>query len=123
MALVDALGNLVRFVLLPGHRHDSVGVMPLIADIDFDALIADKAFDNNAIRAELDERGALAVIPSQARRKPQIPHDTEMYKWRHLIENYFQQLKEFRHIATRYAKTDTSFAAALYLAAAIIALR
>jgi transposase len=68
-------------------------------------------FDNNAIRAELDERSALAVIPSQARRKPQIPHDTEMYKWRHLIENYFQQLKEFRHIATRYAKTDTSFAA------------
>jgi transposase len=58
VALVDALGNLVRFVLLPGHRHDSVGVMPLIADIDFDALIADKAFDNNAIRAELDERGA-----------------------------------------------------------------
>jgi transposase len=40
-----------------------------------------------------------------------------MYKWRHLIESYFQQLKEFRHIATRYAKTDTSFAAALYLVA------
>jgi transposase len=96
--------------------------MPLIADIDFDALIADKAFDTNAIRAELDER-SLAVIPSQARRKPQIPHDTEMYKWQHLIENYFQQLKEFRHIATRYAKTDTSSAAALYLAAAIIAFR
>ena len=85
--------------------------MPLIADIDFKALVADKAFDSNAIRAELDERGALAVIPSKADRKPLIPHDAEMYKWRHLIENYFQQ---FRHIATRYAKTDTSFAAALY---------
>jgi len=97
--------------------------MPLIADIDFEALIADKAFDNNAIRAELDKRGALAVIPSKADRKPLIPHDVEMYKWRHLIENYFQQLKEFRHIATRYAKTDTSFAAALYLVAAILALR
>ena len=93
MALVDALGNLVRFVLLPGQRHDSVGVMPLIADIDFKALIADKAFDSNAIRAELNERGALAVIPSKADRKPLIPHDAEMYKWRHLIENYFQQLK------------------------------
>jgi transposase len=123
VALVDALGNLVRFVLLPGQRHDSVGVMPLIAGIDFKALIADKAFDSNAIRAELDERGALAVIPSQAHRKPQIPHDTEMYKWRHLIENYFQRLKEFRRIATRYDKTDTSFAAALYLVAAILALR
>ena len=123
MVLVDALGNLVRFVLFPGHRHDSIGVMPLIADLDFKALIADKAFDNNVIRAELDERGALAVIPSKANRKPLIPHDAEMYKWRHLIENYFQQLKEFRHIATRYAKTDTSFAAALYLVAAILALR
>ena len=64
--------------------------MPLIAGIDFKALIADKAFDSNAIRAELDQRGALAVIPSQARQKPQIPHDTEMYKWRHLIENHQQ---------------------------------
>jgi transposase len=123
VALVDALGNLVRFVLLPGQRHDSVGVMPLIADLDFEALIADKAFDNNAIRAELEARGALAVIPSKADRKPLIPHDAEMYKWRHLIENYFQRLKEFRHIAIRYAKTDTSFAAALYLVATLLALR
>jgi transposase len=46
-----------------------------------------------------------------------------MYKWRHLIENYFQRLKEFRHIATRYDKTDTSFAAAIYLAAVVLALR
>ena len=73
MALVDALGNLVRFVLLPGQRHDSVGVMPLIADIDFKALIADKAFDSNAIRAVLDERGALAVIPSKADESRSFP--------------------------------------------------
>jgi len=123
VALVDALGNLVRFVLLPGQRHDSVGVKPLIADIDFAALLADKAFDNDAIRAELDERGTLAVIPSKADRKPLIPHDAEMYKWRHLIENCFQRLKEFRRIATRYDKTDTSFAAALHLVAAFLALR
>jgi transposase len=97
--------------------------MPLIAGIDFKALIADKAFDTNAIRAELDQRGALAVIPSKADRKPLIPHDAEMYKWRHVIENYFQQVKEFHHIATRYDKTDTSLAAALYLVAAILALR
>jgi transposase len=81
---------------------------------------ADKAFDTNAIRAELDERGALAVIPSKANRKPVIPHDAEMYKWRHLIENCFQRLKEFRRIATHYDKTDTSFAAALHLVATVI---
>jgi transposase len=123
VALVDALGNLVRFVLLPGQRHDSVGVEPLITGIEFAALIADKAFDNNAVRAELNERGTLAVIPSKGDRKAPIPHDADMYKWRHLIENCFQRLKEFRRIATRYDKTDTSFAAALHLVAAFLALR
>jgi transposase len=117
------LGNLARFVLLPGQRHDSIGVEPLIAGVDFDALIADKAFDNNAIRASLDDRGAIAVIPSKADRIPLIPHDAEMYKWRHLVENCFQRLKEFRRIATRYDKTDSSFAAAIYLAGAWLALR
>jgi len=58
LALPDALGNLVRFVLLPGHRFDTVGVAPLIDALAFGGLIADKAFDRNAIIAELNERGA-----------------------------------------------------------------
>ena len=58
LALTDALGNLVRFVLLPGQRFDTVGVPPLIEGLTFDALIADKAFDSNAIIADLDARGA-----------------------------------------------------------------
>jgi transposase len=123
VALVDALGNLARFVLLPGQRHDSIGVKPLIEGVDFDALIADKAFDNNALRTELDERGAAAIIPSKADRKTPIPHDEEMYKWRHLVENFFQRIKEFRRIATRYEKTDPSFAAMIHLAAAFLALK
>ena len=60
LALTDALGNLVRFVLLPGHRFDTVGVAPLIDGIAFGGLIADKAFDSNAIIANLNERGAAA---------------------------------------------------------------
>ena len=123
MALADALGNLTRFVLLPGQRHDTIGVEPLITGLDFDALIADKAFDNNALRAILNERGAAAVIPSKADRKTPIPHDTEMYKWRHLVENLFQKTKEFRRIATRYDKSDTSYAAALHLVGAFLALK
>ena len=123
MALCDALGNLVRFVLLPGQRHDSIGVTPLITNLDFAALIADMAFDNNALRAELTERGALAVIPSKADRTTPIPHDAEMYKWRHLVENLFQRFKEFRRLATRYDKTDTSFAAAIHLVAALLAIQ
>lgn len=68
LALTDALGNLVRFVLLPGQRFDTVGVQPLIEGLAFDALIADKAFDSNAIIAELDARGAKAVISQHQRR-------------------------------------------------------
>jgi len=123
VVLVDALGNLARFVLLPGQRHDSVGVAPLIKDVEFDALLADKAFDIDWLRAELNDRGALAVIPPKANRARPIPCDFEMYKWRHLVENFFCNLKAFRRIATRYEKTDESFAAMIYLAGAFRALR
>jgi len=62
------------------------------------------------------------VIPPNASRAKKIPYDEEMYKWRHLIENFFQKIKEFRRIATRYDKTDTSFRAAIHLVATVIVL-
>ena len=123
VALVDALGNLVRFVLLPGQRHDSIGVEPLITDLDFGALLADKAFDIDWIRAELGKRGAEAVIPPKADRATPIPCDYSMYEWRHLVENFFCKLKEFRRIATRYDKTDSSFTAMIHLASSVLATR
>jgi transposase len=99
MALTDALGNLVRFVLLPGQRHDTVGVAPLITDVAFEGLIAATAFDANWIIAELDERGAKAVIAQHPRRLAPRAIDRDFYKWRHLIENFFCKLKEFKRIA------------------------
>jgi transposase len=90
LALTDALGNLVRFVLLPGQRYDTVGVAPLIEGVEFGALIADKAFDSNDIVANLNERGAKIVISQHPRRTAPLQIDTEMYKWRHLIENFLQ---------------------------------
>ncbi|MDH2347165.1 IS5 family transposase [Bradyrhizobium sp. SSUT18] len=120
LALTDALGNLVRFVLLPGQRFDTVGVPPLIEGLAFDALIADKAFDSNAIIADLDERGAKVVISQHPRRAQPRAIDEEMYKWRHLIENFFCKLKEFKRIPLRADKTDQSFAAMIHLAAAVI---
>jgi transposase len=110
----------VRFELLPGHRHDTIGVAPLIADVEFDALIADKAFDANWIIEELDERGAKAVISQMPGRRDPLEIDKEVYKWRHLIENFFGKLKEFKRIAMRSDKTDESFKAMIYAAAAII---
>src|ERR1700681_3681192 len=111
LALTDALGNLVRFVLLPGQRFDTVGVPPLIEG---------KAFDSNAIIADLDARGAKVVISQHPRRAKPLAIDQEMYKWRHLIENFFCKLKEFKRIAMRADKTDISFEAMINLTAAVI---
>jgi transposase len=120
LALTDALGNLVRFVLLPGHRFDTVGIAPLISGVEFGGLIGDRAFDSNALIAELDERGAKVVISQHPRRASPLPLDAEMYQWRHLIENFFCKLKEFKRIAMRSDKTDQSFSAMIHLAAAVI---
>ena len=120
LALTDALGNLVRFELLPGHRFDTVGVEPLLDGIAFDGLIADKAFDSDTIIAELDARGAKIVISQHPRRTKPLPLDRDLSTWRHLIENFFRKLKEFKRIAMRADKTDQSFSAMIYLAAAVI---
>lgn len=101
LALTDALGNLVRFVLLPGQRHDTNGLPPLLDGVDVEALIADTAIDSNAIVADLDARGANVVIAQHPRRARPRAIDAEMYKWRHLIESFFCKLKEFKRIAMR----------------------
>jgi transposase len=120
LALTDALGNLVRFELLPGHRFDTVGVEPLVKGVEFEGLIADKAFDSDAIINDLNKRGAKIVISQHSRRSKQLPLDHELYKWRHLIENFFCKLKDFKRIAMRADKTDESFSAIIHLAAAVI---
>lgn len=97
-----------------------MGVAPLIDGVEFDALLADKAFDSNWIIDELHQRGAKIVISQRPQRKQPLEIDHEMYKWRHLIENFFQKLKEFKRIAMRSDKTDNSFSAMIYLCAGII---
>jgi transposase len=99
------------------------GVAPLIKDISFEALLADKAFDADWLLKDIDARGATAVIPPKANRVVQRDYDTEVYKWRHMVENYFAKIKEFRGIATRYDKTESSYTASWYLAATLIASR
>jgi transposase len=105
---------------MPGQRYDTVGLAPLIRGVEFGALLADKAFDSNAIVAELNERGAKIVISQHPRRAQPLVIDAEIYKWRHLIENFFRKLKEFKRIAMRADKTDESFAAMIYIASAVI---
>jgi len=92
----------------------------LIQGIEFEGLIADKAFDANWIIAELADRGAKVVISQRPNRRTPLDIDAEVYKWRHLIENFFCKLKEFKRIALRSDKTDQSFAAMIDLAATVI---
>ena len=120
LALTDALGNLVRFVLLPGQRHDLKGVDELLQDIDLKALLADKAFDATWLVQRLQATNCQVVIAQKANRRAPLLIDREMYKWRHLIENYFCKLKEFKRIGLRSDKTDSSFAAVITLASAVI---
>ena len=114
------MGNLVRFRLMPGNRYDSVDVPPLIEGIAFDGLIADKAFDSDWIIADMNERGAQIVISQHPRRIQPLEIDEELYKWRHLIENFFCKLKQFKRIAMRACKTDKSFEAMIYICSAMI---
>ena len=120
-ALVDALGNPVGFFLTGGEAHDLVGADHLLPAMQADTLIADKAFDaDERVIAPLTAAGKTAVIPPKANRKISRDYDRELFKARHLIENFFARLKQFRAIATRYDKTKRNFLAAVHLAAAVI---
>lgn len=70
-----------------------------------EALLADKGYDSDAVRAVISAVDVEAVIPSKANRRMPIPHDRMKYRWRNLVERLFNKLKNRRRIATRYAKT------------------
>lgn len=86
-------------------------------------LIGDKAFDAHWLRERLASAGIQAVIPLRQGTTRHAAHDAEKYKWRHLVENFFCAIKAFRRIATRYEKTDTSFAAMINLVATVLRTR
>jgi transposase len=122
-ATCDALGNPTRCFLTPGHVHDLAGADALLPRIQADTVIADRAYDADArVLQPLAEAGRTAVIPPKTPRKIQREYDKERYKSRHLIENFFAKLKQYRAIATRYDKTDQHFLAAIYAAATVILL-
>jgi len=86
-----------------------------------EALIADKAFDaDKRVIEPLTAAGKTIVIPPKSGRRSPRTYDRDLYKARHLIENFFARLKQFRAIATRYDKTARNFLAAIYLAASVV---
>jgi transposase len=119
--MVDALGNPVGFALTGGEAHDLVGADQLLPMMQAETLIADKAFDaQERVIDPLTAAGKTVVIPPRANRKASRDYDRDLFKARHLIENFFARLKQFRAIATRYDKTARNFLAAIHLAAAVI---
>jgi len=119
--MVDALGNPLAFLLTPGQAHDLEGADTLLPEMQADTLLADKAFDaDQRVIEPLLAAGKTPVIPPKSHRKLPRAFDKEMYKARHLIENFYCKLKQYRAIATRYDKTARNFLAGIHLAAALI---
>ncbi len=113
------MGNPIGFFLTPGQAHDLQGADALLPHMQADVLLADKAFDaDQRVIQPLKAAGKTCVIPPKSNRKTPRSFDKDIYKARHLIENFYCWLKQFRAIATRYDKTARNFLAAIHLAAA-----
>jgi len=121
VARTDAIGTLIRFVVLPGPSHDRMAIPDLLQDIAFTTWIGDKACDPDALQDRLADRGVEAVIPPKKNRTLPRTFDRDTDRDRHRIANVFAKIKAFRAIATRYDKTASSFAAGIHRVAGIIA--
>ena len=120
-AVVDALGNPIGFHLTPGQASDLEGADQLLPDIVAETVLADKGYDaDERVIEPLQAKGKTAVIPPRRNRKQPRYYDKELYKARHLIENFFAKLKQYRAIATRYDKRARNFLGAIYLAASVV---
>ncbi len=119
----DTFGRPLRFILTAGQRHDSLSAKDLLEGFEAEAVLADKAYDNNDLRQFIADREAKAVIPSTRSRKVPIPHDEDAYKDRNRIERCFNKLKHFRRFATRYDRRTVNYLAFIQLAAAMLWLR
>jgi transposase len=120
-ATVDALGNPTGFHLTPGQACDLDGADVLLPQLEAKTILGDRGYDaDERVLQMLEKAGKTAVIPPKANRKLQRQYDKDLYKARHLIDNFFANLKQFRAIATRYDKTASNFLGAIYFAASII---
>ena len=119
----DALGNPVRLLASPGQRNDIAFAHDLVDGFQPDATIADKGYDANHLIDSIDAVGARVVIPPKRNRNEQRQYDADLYKERNIIERFFNKLKQFRRIATRYDKLLANFIGFVKLAAIAIWLR
>jgi transposase len=119
-AVVDALGNPVVLSLTPGQAADITEAVPLLSEIEPEAFIADKGYDADALVETLKARDITPVIPPKANRKQPRMTDFALYRERNLVERFFQKLKQYRGIATRYDKLANTFLAGVLLVCVVL---
>ncbi len=119
-AVVDALGNPLRWILTGGQTADITQAPSLIEGLRAQVVVGDKGYDADALVALINAAGAQAVIPPRSNRHQQRAYDRHIYKDRNLVERFFNRLKQFRRIATRYDKLANNFISLLNLVCAYI---
>ena len=119
-AIVDALGNPLKFVLTPGQRNEITQAKALTENVVNSTVVADKGYDSNAFIANLESNGCKVVIPPKRNRKVQRDYDKHLYKERHLIECFFGKIKHFRRIFCRFDKSAEVFMGFLNFVASLI---
>lgn len=119
-ATVDALGNPLRLLLSGGQVADITQAQDLIAGLTAQAVVGDKGYDADALVQCIEKSGAQAVIPPKINRIVQRIYDRHIYKDRNLIERFFNRIKQFRRIATRYDKLARNYLSMLNLVCAYL---
>lgn len=123
-ALVDAVGRPIRLKLTAGQAHDGRSAADMFDGIEAgQVLLADRAYDSDALRKSLDARGAWANIRAMPNRVQTFAFSGWLYKKRNAVERFFSKLKHFRAVATRYDKRDDNYLASVQLASIRIWLR
>lgn len=120
-AVADAKGRPIGMYLSAGQTSDYIGARALLSSLPpAGVLLADRGYDADWFRNALIERGIQPCIPSRKGRRTTIPHDADLYRKRHKIENMFARLKDWRRIATRYDRCADLFLSACALAATVM---
>ena len=123
-ALVDADGLPIAITLTEGQAHDGRSAAPMLRALrPGQTLIADRAYDSDALRQAITAQGAWANVKPLARRLNKPAFSPFLYRYRNLVERFFNKLKHFRAVATRYEKYAANYLALVKLAATRICLR
>lgn len=120
--MVDAIGQLIQGRLTAGQVHDVTQAPQLLRDVPAKCVVADKAYDAQALRHMIELMGAKAVIPPRANRREKIRWSKAIYRHRNLVERFFCRIKHYRRIATRYEKLVERFASFISLVGAIVCM-